>query len=90
MSNVFTPAERIELTNYIGSNYSIKVFSDEMIDTEKQFDDLYKKSRGCIMENDWCMFFTDNSFSNKKTGNVYKFSEEGCKMIVEKFKVELK
>lgn len=86
----FESAEVNYLENKIGKNYFIAIFADEKINTENQFDDLYLKSRGCLMEDNWCFFLTSKKEGNKPVGNMYKVSQEGIKMLAKKFDIELK
>ncbi len=86
----FNSTEVNYLENKIGKNYFIAIFAEENIETESQFDELYKNSRGCIMEDNWCLFFTGEKKENKQIGNIHKFSKAGIIMITKKFDIELK
>lgn len=86
----FTSEEVEKLENKIGINYFIAIFAEEQIETEEQFDALYKKSRGCVMDENWCFFYTGKKEEKKETGNMYKVSVQGIKMLAKKFDIELK
>lgn len=85
----FTSEEVNYLENKIGKNYFIAIFADEEIETEEQYDKLYKNSRGCLMDEYWCFFFTGKTEGKEKAGNMYKVSQNGMKMLAKKFDIEL-
>lgn len=86
----FTSTEVENVENKIGKNYFIAIFADEQIDTEEQFNVLYRKSSGCLMEDNWCFFLTNSQKEKKKVGNLHKFSKVGIEMIAKKYEIELK
>ena len=86
----FTSEEVESLENKIGKNYFISIFAEEQIETEEQFDKLYKDSRGCFMDENWCFFLAGKKEEKKEIGNMYKVSQEGMKMLANKFDIELK
>lgn len=86
----FESAEVKYLENKIGKNYFIAIFAEEKINTENQFNDLYLKSRGCLMEDNWCFFLTGKTEGKKLVGNMHKLSPVGIEMLVKKFDIELK
>jgi len=86
----FTSAEIKKVEDRIGTNYLIDIFSDDLIDTEAQYDALYKKSKGCLMEDNWCLFLTDRKKDKKIVGNLHKLSTFGVEMIAKKFEIDLK
>ena len=64
-------------------------YHERLIETEEDFDLLYKKSRGCVGEDDWVLFFSEHT-GDKTKGSLYKLSTEGVLMLAKKFKVDLK
>lgn len=86
----FTSTEVENIENKIGNNYFIAIFAEEQIETEAQYNLLYNKSRGCLMEDNWCFFFTDSQKEKKRVGNLHKFSKVGIEMITKKYEIELK
>lgn len=85
----FSSEEVENITETLGSNYSIKNYSDKQINTEIEFDSLYEKSRGCMMVDNWCLFLITDGGS-QRAGNIYKFSQEGIIMITKKYSIDLK
>lgn len=58
------------------------VISETIIDSEKEFQELYEKSRGCVMKDNWCLFFTS---VHQKEGTLYKFSKNGILAMKKKY-----
>jgi hypothetical protein len=60
------------------------VISEQIIDSEAEFQELYEKSRGCIMKDDWCLFFTS---VHQKEGTLHKFSKNGILAMKKKYDI---
>lgn len=87
-----SPFSQIELDNIhtkLGVMTNSLNVSESIINTEEEFNDLYSKSRGCISEDSWVLFFTEHT-ADKTRGSLHKLSQEAVLALSKKYKVELK